>query len=397
MDVTILLYLPIDTSLDDLAFVADWGQKIVGLTEERMILNGKEPRYIRHRVLPMMYNPENKSRSMRQIKPRENTESWLKLLKKQDKNNLPDWVKVSSEASEDESEPENEVDSANMEELCPCKENKKAFVDVIKEAVHFSLPCSRKDTYYADTDEDSIFSDDSSDSGKFGTNTSAEVCSLFSMLTFNPQLNNEGNNGSKSDISSLHRSSDNLSTSPSEGIKYNQNSNRHSSNSNYRNISYSNYNNYENNQNHNNVNTHDLEANQDQTVSHHSRHLPDSYPNSNNSSNYSSMRRRHYSSGLRSNSSSASSRRPYSKYNGYSNHSTSSSYNNKHVILSVASGYDRDSMKEVRKVIQDTGVGILSVGIGDRGMIGLGGYYIKKLAEISNLQNSIVSRLTNLV
>lgn len=47
VDVTVLLYLPIDTSLDDLAFVADWGQKIVAAAEEKMIINGKHTRYLR--------------------------------------------------------------------------------------------------------------------------------------------------------------------------------------------------------------------------------------------------------------------------------------------------------------------------------------------------------------
>jgi len=78
--------------------------------------------------------------------------------------------------------------------------------------------------------------------------------------------------------------------------------------------------------------------------------------------------------------------------------STHTVSHNKHVILSVATGYDRDSMKEVRKVINETGVALLSVGIGDRGMIGLGGYYIKKLHELEDksLQNKIITRLWNL-
>merc|ERR1712154_41981 len=75
---------------------------------------------------------------------------------------------------------------------------------------------------------------------------------------------------------------------------------------------------------------------------------------------------------------------------GSSRSSTHTVSNNKHVILSVAMGYDRDSMKEVRKVINETGVALLSVGIGDRGMIGLGGYFCRKMQEITRLQETLV-------
>ena len=70
---------------------------------------------------------------------------------------------------------------------------------------------------------------------------------------------------------------------------------------------------------------------------------------------------------------------------------------NKHVILSIASGYDRDNLREVRRIINESGVALISIGIGDRGMIGVGGYYIRRLSQISELDEKVVNRLWSLV
>jgi hypothetical protein len=199
VDVTVLLYLPINTSLDDLAFVADWGQKIVAAAEEKMIINGKNTRYLRQRVMPMMYNPNNEIRPVNQPKTRQNTESWLKLLKKQEKEALPSWVKnhdllenknqnqntIDEKEEEDIDNPKHRLAKQNIgnsyettndhkfedkskKDLCECAPNRKNYLDVIREAVHFTYIQPETSSCFTDSqtnlnydsEQDSIFSDD---------------------------------------------------------------------------------------------------------------------------------------------------------------------------------------------------------------------------------------------
>jgi len=423
VDVTILLYLPINTSLDDLAFVADWGQKIVGLAEEKAIINGKNTRYMRQRVMPMMYNPNNDIRPVdSKVKTRENTESWLKRLRKRDKEALPSWVKSHNlYDSEDESSNKSEyehssADSAGCsqgsgassghgsnngscgaghdgDELCDCKVNRKNYLDVIREAVHFTYPtptCSEASGSIKmdESDNDSVFSDEQS-SDEDEHDCRPRHHQRLSKSASNSRRNSQQNSprGSQNNIHKINSIADRNgplmgSNTSIEGLsEFSIGNESHNSSGKFSNRSeFSNKSKYS------------------------------SYTGSSNPTNIfsgsSGLERDIKNMNLKTSSRDGSTcamsidgrsdiSRPSSF--GSSRSSTHTVSNNKHVILSVAMGYDRDSMKEVRKVINETGVALLSVGIGDRGMIGLGGYFCRKMQEITRLQETLVNRLANLV
>lgn len=382
VDVTILLYLPINTSLDDLAFVADWSHKIVASAEEKMILNGKNNRYMRQRVMPMMYNPNNNIRPVNaKAKTRENTESWLKLLKKQDKEALPSWVKshnlIDEEQAEREAErlAEEKRQACQENELCDCadceKVNRKNYLDVIREAVQFTyvpnpvINTSRKNLLDGDSEDDSIFSDASSVTDE---NTNPKVKSDT------PLANNPLFNKVNKDIQNSEKEIKDNKDKQRKRSRESQNSTQPCSN---------------NGPSHKASNT-SIEG--DSAISNR-QNFKSKYGSNRPHGPAQSKKARSNSCDGQSDNSNNSRNSNGSDFSRVSNHVVST---NKHVILSVAMGYDRDSMKEVRKVINETGVALLSVGIGDRGMIGLGGYYIKKLSEITTLESRIVNRLWNL-
>jgi hypothetical protein len=428
VDVTVLLYLPINTSLDDLAFVADWGQKIVSTAEEKMIVNGKNTRYLRQRVMPMMYNPNNSIRPVNKPKIRENTESWLNRLRQADKEALPSWVKSHNLIDDDpdtlrEKERELEQKAKELVEaeeeklkkqnaafnpdclgnhsdgLCDCPINRKNYLDVIREAVQFTYPTpeytmnsstsfngSQSNLLDSDTD-DSIFSDASTESDEEKEIDAYNPSILDPKLKNHPHLNalkqkkkdnNQQNKlNRKISIRNSNKNKNNSLLGSSESIDSNNSNNSNNSSkskySSYR-AETSGQNNLSNNEILKNTTYHQQQ--QDQDLMKNLKCKSNSRDSLSANSDIGSLAGSNTSSRL----------------------STHTISHNKHVILSVAMGYDRDSMKEVRKVINETGVALLSVGIGDRGMIGLGGYYIKKLHELESksLQDKIVNRLWNL-
>lgn len=476
VDVTVLLYLPINTSLDDLAFVADWGQKIVAQAEEKMIINGKNTRYLRQRVMPMMYNPNNNIRPLNKPKTRENTESWLKLLRKQDKEALPSWVKnhnlidqVNAESPEENSNSErsaspesgHESDTASTSDsvhthdhpdgLCDCAVNRKNYLDVIREAVQFTYPTppsnmsqfSGSQGNLLDSD-DSIFSDASSDDDpdidpklaahmKMKMNRTVSSESATNNNNKNSRQRRKSGNGSLRKInknnrnllgsnSSIDSNNSKKSTDSQEDSVYSMNSTGSAGTRTSRNSAFSNKSKYSsysqaargtgipsslsNSQIMTN-NTHRVTPVTSGTMHDASRvqstssMLSDSLPSARTSSTTSAAQKLNLdlkNLNVKSTSQHSYGSRSDISSNLSSSRSTHTISNNKHVILSVAMGYDRDSMKEVRKVINETGVALLSVGIGDRGMIGLGGYYIKKLHELESksLQDKLIQRLWNL-
>lgn len=263
VDVTILLYLPLDTSLDDISFIAEWGEKLVGEVEENMILSGKDARYIRHRILPMMYRVEDEDEIAKELQR-------IQIQKLEQKNsnpkrtnsknsfmcieNLPDWVNVSNDQ--------------DLEEEIECEPQKldlkQSFVNSIKKAAEeFILPQKFNTCTTSDSDEsDSLFSDSNS---------------IGSSRISKKSLTSQWSNASS-------------------------------------------------------------KCSNDSAVA-----------------------------------------------------------KNKHIILSIATGYDRSQLKDVRKILAEKKVALLPIGIGDRGMIGLGGYYIKHLDEVEKIQDKIVHRLAHLV
>ena len=264
-----------------------------------MILNGRPNRYMRQRVMPMMYKPEQNIRSVNKPRPRQNTESWLNRLRRQDKEALPSWVKNHDllldgleEAEDDANDRAGENDDDNE------PEERKNYLDVIREAAIFTYP---KDDLEVDKS-----------------------------IWVNQYSDDEDSNFDEEDV---------LSDAKTEDVMKDAESN---------------------------VNSKPKDS--DSALSDH---------NNNNSKKP-----------IKKEKPKIDRRDPMYRY---------TISHNKHVILSVAMGYDRDSMKQVRKIINETGVALLSIGIGDRGMIGLGGYYIKKLHEISTLDDKIVNRLWNFV
>jgi hypothetical protein len=297
VDVTIFLYLPLNTSLDDLAFVANWGDSVVGQVEENMILSGKNPRYIRHRVLPKMYRDESDSpQKTGLLSENENnkttrhawTDEWLIAKKKQqrlerEQKEMPSWVVQCTESSSDSDS--DDLSATNTEDhsldtttslmsslSVSSSAKSESFVDSIKSAVEFHLP------------EQSIANSHKSVS-------SEEECESDSVYS-------DSNSVGSSRISK--RSARSLNSFVSN-----------------------------------------------------------------------------FSSGT--------------------NTSTGSMANNKHVILSIAAGYNRDELKEVRQIVNDNRCALLPIGIGNPGMIGLGGYYIKDLGGITKIRENIVNRLTHLI
>jgi len=387
VDVTILLYLPLNTSLDDLSFLAEWGVTIVGQVEEKMILAGKSARYIRHRVLPIMYKAETDEKP--KVDLTGNTNPWKDLATKkqkfQNKIDLPSWVKHTTISSSEESEldEDDSIDDSccvgtigfakkgeafvkqTPDKKCP---GYLSFVETIKQAVDFNknnCGFSLVPTASSDSESDSMYSDNSQNTqnSRNSQNTANSVNSLnttqnivnITEATQNLKINEKSQNSGKKAFSGqfsgtwAHKNS--AETSPNGSIsgetycsKYSEKSSDFGDKS-------------------------------------------ESKSSSKTSSKFSTK-----SSKLSFSHSNAS---KLSKRSSFS--TTSSKNTSKHVILSLATGYDRDTLREVRQIVNDkTGVSILPVGLGDRGMIGLGGYYIKRLGDIKKLEDQIVNRLTGL-
>lgn len=297
VDVTIFLYLPLNTSLDDLAFVANWGESVVGQVEENMILSGKNPRYIRHRVLPKMYRDESESpQKTGLLSGNENnkttrhawTDEWLIAKKKQqrlerEQKEMPSWVVQCTDSSSDDdcdqesssnttSTADHSLDTTTsiMSSLSVSSSAKsETFVDSIKSAVEFHLP----EQHIANSHK-SVSSEEECESDSVYSDSNSVGSSRISKRSLNSFVSN-------------------------------------------------------------------------------------------------------FSSGT--------------------NTSTGSMANNKHVILSIAAGYNRDELKEVRQIVNDNRCALLPIGIGNPGMIGLGGYYIKNLEGITKIRENIVNRLTHLI
>ena len=386
VDVTILLYLPINTSLDDLAFVADWSQKIVGLAEEKMILNGKNTRYMRQRVMPMMYNPNNNIRPVTKAKTRENTESWLKMLKKQDKEALPCWVKSHNLIDEENEEKERNEKKRIEEEERRAKEKEELEKQKEKEKQE-KLEKERRELQYssrtslrysstlsitskANSAPETCLEETESSSNRINRKNYLDVIREAVQFTYPVPKHEEQDLSDEDSIFSDACTEDEVTGLALEGREPSSKSKRESQNT-------------KESTKMKQVLNLSVKRKQKQTGT-IGTIIGSSGSLESNPINL-----------VQSSQSDLSQHSLIIESPGPISHHIIST--NKHVILSVAQGYDRDSMKEVRKVINETGVALLSVGIGDRGMIGLGGYYIKKLSEITSLEQRIVNRLWNLV
>lgn len=256
VDVTILLYLPADTGLDDLCFLAEWAENIVEQAEEKMILTGKDVRYIRHRVLPILHCDEtSKDSGESSWEP----ETWKNHTKYKVAKTVPEWVKVMTD-SESEIEFEDIISEEMSVDSTPvCK-----FVQTVSDAAKFIFPNLIKTNQATQdtSDNDSFFSDESIafKRSRLGSSILTRSTSFSTASSF------MGKNGS-----------------------------------------------------------------------------------------------------------------------------------GKHVILAIAAGYDRDQLVNVRNVISENKVSFLPIGLGNRGMLGLGGYYAKNLTEIPSIQEQIINRLTFMV
>jgi len=258
VDVTILLYLPADTDLDDLCFLAEWAENVVEQAEEKMILTGKDVRYIRHRVLPILHSKEKPSAN--DTESSWDPETWKNLTKYKVAETVPEWVKVMTD-----SESEIEFDDIISEEMSVDSTPVCKFVQTVSDAAKFIFPnlvkINQATSTKQDSDNDSFFSDESFKRSRLGS----------SILT---------------------RSTSFSTTSSS-----------------------------------------------------------------------------------------------FMGKNG----------SGKHIILAIATGYDRNQLVNVRNVISENKVSFLPIGLGNRGMLGLGGYYAKNLTEIPSIQEQIVNRLTFMV
>ena len=300
VDVTILLYLPLNTSLDDLSFLANWAQTILMSSEEKMILNGKNTRYFRQRVVPKLYNTKN-------IQQKDYVEALKEaVLFTYPKKAIEGFFEEEEESEEepvvedsyplaDDKDIENELSTEEDLDLDNDFDNIKRKYQVIP---HSSFRGKSKEEIKQSFQQ--ISSKSNETNSKF---------SRASELSYLPNYSNDNDIVSQLDIhSSSHRD-------------------RHPKTSNTNKIATYQF-------------THKLNL----------TNLPE--------------------------------------------HVCSA---NKHVILSIASGYDRDNLREVRRIINESGVALISIGIGDRGMIGVGGYYIRRLSQISELDEKVVNRLWSLV
>ena len=332
-----------------------------------MILAGKDARYIRHRVLPIMYKPEVEEKP--KIDLTGETNPWKDLANKkqkfQTKLELPSWVKHTNISSSEESEldEDDSIDDSccvgtigftkKGEAYVKQMPDKKcpgylSFVETIKQAIDFNR-ASFKNT-------ESIF-------GITNTSSDSESDSMYSDSKYSDSNSNNTNIVKNiQNSNTLSQNSDKKFTGTFSGSWAHKNNNTSPSGS----------------------------------ISGETE-ICESLKNSSISS---SEKYNNYSSKFSCKSSKLSFSSKLSKSHSFSAHSTSSSLTNtnKHVILSLATGYDRNSLREVRQIVNDkTGVALLPVGLGDRGMIGLGGYYIKRLDDIKKLEDQIVTRLTHLV
>jgi len=251
VDVTILLYLPAETKLDDLCFLATWAEKVVELAEEKMILKGKDIRYIRHRVLPIIHGKTDKDS---ETEEEWNPETWKNLTKFKVAESVPEWVKIMSDSESDSELSDMSVISEEFsEEQIVCK-----FAQTVSDAAKFSFPNVIKTNKATGdiSDCDSFYSEESATKKSVLTRSSS----------FSSSSDFRGKNGG-----------------------------------------------------------------------------------------------------------------------------------GKHIILAIADDYDRDQLKNVRKVVTKEKVSFLPIGLGNRGMLGLGGYYAKNLEEIPSIQDQIINRLTFMV